>query len=107
MLQLNHAINMNNQALLKEKDRIKFSKVLKKKIDEGFIIEEKNDKLPFAVLFKKGIKVNHNINFIFSCATLGLWSIPWMYQSFVSSRDKRILIAIDEDGNAFEDKCSK
>jgi hypothetical protein len=96
---------MNNQTLTKEEDIIKFSKILKEKIDKGFVIEERNDKLPFAVLSKKGIKVNHNINFIFSCATLGLWSIPWMYQSFISSREKRILVAIDEDGNAFEDKC--
>jgi hypothetical protein len=96
---------MNNQAMTRDEDMVTFSKILKIKMDKGFLIEERNDKLPFAVLFKKGIKVNHNRNFIFSCVTLGLWSIPWIYQSFVSSREKRILIAIDEDGNAFEDKC--
>jgi hypothetical protein len=105
MLKLNHIIIMTNQALIRDEDIIKFSRILKKKIDKGFVIEERNDKLPFAVLSKKGVKVNHNINFIFSCATLGLWSIPWMYRSFISSRDIRILVAIDEDGNAFEDKC--
>lgn len=105
MLKLNHIIIMSNQALTKEEGIIKFSKILKEKINKGFVIEERNDKLPFAVLLKKGIKVNHNVNFVFSCATLGLWSIPWMYRSFISSRDIRILVAIDEDGNAFEDKC--
>jgi hypothetical protein len=105
MLKLNHIIIMTNQALIRDEDIIKFSRILKEKIDKGFVIEERNDKLPFAVLSKKGVKVNHNINFIFSCATLGLWSIPWMYRSFISSRDIRILVAIDEDGNAFEDKC--
>lgn len=105
MLKLNHTIIMTNQALIRDEDIIKFSRILKEKIDKGFVIEERNDKLPFAVLSKKGIKVNHNINFIFSCATLGLWSIPWMYRSFISSRDIRILVAIDEDGNTFEDKC--
>jgi hypothetical protein len=96
---------MNNQAMIRDKNMATFSKILKKKMDKGFLIEERNDKLPFAVLLKKGIKVNHNRNLIFSCATFGLWFIPWVYQSFVSSREKRILIAIDEDGNAFEDKC--
>ncbi|WP_339919717.1 hypothetical protein [uncultured Flavobacterium sp.] len=96
---------MKNQALTLDENKIKFSKIITEKISKGFVIEERNDKLPFAVLSKKGIKVNHNINFVFSCATLGLWSIPWMYKSFISSREKRILVAIDEDGNAFEDKC--
>tara|TARA_R110002124_G_scaffold72123_1_gene193067 strand:- start:176 stop:478 length:303 start_codon:yes stop_codon:yes gene_type:complete len=98
-------IIMKNQALTLDENKIKFSKIITEKISKGFVIEERNDKLPFAVLSKKGIKVNHNINFVFSCATLGLWSIPWMYKSFISSREKRILVAIDEDGNAFEDKC--
>ena len=105
MLKLNHMIIMKNQALTLDENRIKFSKIITEKISKGFVIEERNDKLPFAVLSKKGIKVNHNINFVFSCATLGLWSIPWMYKSFISSREKRILVAIDEDGNAFEEKC--
>tara|TARA_R110000868_G_scaffold85301_5_gene240005 strand:+ start:16104 stop:16424 length:321 start_codon:yes stop_codon:yes gene_type:complete len=105
MLKLNHMIIMKNQALTLDENKIKFSKIITEKISKGFVIEERNDKLPFAVLSKKGIKVNHNINFVFSCATLGLWSIPWMYKSFISSREKRILVAIDEDGNAFEDKC--
>jgi hypothetical protein len=105
MLKLNHTIIMKNQALIKDENTVKFSNILREKINKGFVVEERNDKLPFAVLSKKGMKVNHNIHFLFSCVTLGLWSIPWMYQSFVSSREKRILIAIDEDGNAFEDKC--
>ncbi|UQD56419.1 hypothetical protein [Flavobacterium sp. K5-23] len=83
----------------------KFTNILNSKINNGFVIIEKNEKLPFAVLSKKGVKVNHNINFLISCFTLGLWSIPWMYTSFVSSKEKKILVGIDEDGNTFEDKC--
>jgi hypothetical protein len=96
---------MENPTLIMQDNSVKFSNMLREKISKGFIIEERNDKLPFAVMSKKGVKVNHNINFIFSCVTLGLWSIPWMYQSFVSSREKKIVVAIDEDGNAFVDKC--
>jgi hypothetical protein len=45
---------MNNQAMTRDEDMVKFSKALKIKMDKGFLIEERNDKLPFAVLFKKG-----------------------------------------------------
>jgi hypothetical protein len=96
---------MENQVAVRQENSIKFSNMLREKLSKGFVLEERNDKLPFAVLSKKATKVNHHVNFIFSCVTLGLWSIPWIYQSFVSSREQKILIAIDEDGNAFVDKC--
>lgn len=83
----------------------KFTEILREKVNNGFTVVERNDKLPFAVLSKKRKKVNHNFNFLISCLTFGLWSLPWFYLSFVSNKEKVILIAIDEDGNPFEDKC--
>jgi hypothetical protein len=101
----NHMEIMKNQTLIKDEDSTKFSKIIKEKIRRGFVIEETNDKLPFAVLSKKRINVSPSMNFLFCCLTLGLWSIPWMCNCFISTREKRIIIGIDEDGNAFEDKC--
>jgi hypothetical protein len=83
----------------------KYSNIIADKISNGFIVEERNDKLPFAVLSKDGKAVDHSLNFIICCLTLGLWSIPWIYKTYVTSKGKKILIAIDEDGNTFEDKC--
>lgn len=83
----------------------KYTSTLANKMRNGFMIVENNEKLPFAVLTKKGVEVNHGLNFLFFCATLGLWSFPWIYMSQVSSKEKMILIAIDEDGNTFEERC--
>lgn len=88
-----------------EENLAKFTNALKAKMSKGFEIEERNDKLPFAVLSRKRKKVNHNFNLLLSCITFGAWSLPWIYQCYVSSKEIRILIAIDEDGNTFEDKC--
>ncbi len=83
----------------------KLSTVLAQKVKKGFVIEEINEKLPFVVLSKKKTKVNHNLNFLISCATFGLWSIPWLYKSYKSKKEKKIIIAIDEDGKLFEEEC--
>jgi len=83
----------------------KYASALANKIHKGFVIVEKNDILPFAVLTKKAVTVNHGLNFFIFCATFGLWSLPWIYISQVSSKEKRILVAIDEDGNTFEERC--
>lgn len=83
----------------------KYTSTLANKIHKGFVVVETNDKLPFSVLKKEGFDVNHGLNFLFFCATLGLWSFPWIYMSQVSSKEKMILIAIDEDGNTFEERC--
>ena len=83
----------------------KYSNSIADKISNGFIVEERNDTLPFAVLSKDGKAVDHSLNFIICCLTLGLWSIPWIYKTYVSSKEKKILIAIDEDGNTFEENC--
>ncbi|HJS01372.1 MAG TPA: hypothetical protein VJ780_10595 [Flavobacterium sp.] len=88
-----------------EAENLKLSAVLKQKIEKGFIVEELNNKMPFAVLSKKPTKVNHHLNFWISCATFGLWSIPWVYQSYKAKKEEKILIGVDEDGNTFVDKC--
>ncbi|WP_310377257.1 hypothetical protein [Flavobacterium sp.] len=97
-------IIVNNYSANKE-DLQKYTSRLANKIHQGFVIVEKNDKLPFAVLTKKATKVDHNLNFLIFCATFGLWTLPWIYISQVSSKEKNIVVAIDEDGNTFEDKC--
>lgn len=88
-----------------EKNLLKFKIALKDKVNKGFKIEEINDKLPFAILSKREKKVNYNFNLFLSFITLGIWSLAWVYLCCVSSKEKRLLIAIDEDGNTFEDKC--
>ncbi len=94
----------NNTLILNENSKL-LSNVLAQKVRKGFVVEEVNNKLPFVVLSKKPKKVNHNLNFWISCATFGLWSIPWMCQAFNSKRKKKIIIAIDEDGEIFEEEC--
>ncbi|MBP4143123.1 hypothetical protein MW871_13895 [Flavobacterium sp. I-SCBP12n] len=88
-----------------DEDLRKFSSILTNKMNSGFVVLERNDKLPYAILMKNKKKVDHISNFFMFCATLGLWSIAWIYISQVSSKAKKILIAIDEDGNPFEEKC--
>ena len=82
-----------------------FADSISNKIQNGFVIVERNDKYRFTVLAKEGVKVNHKFNFLVSCATLGIWLLPWLYLSLVSSKAKQILIAIDEEGNVFEQNC--
>lgn len=83
----------------------KYASTLANKIRKGFVIVEKNDKVPFAVLTKKAVDVDHGLNFFIFCATFGLWTLPWIYISQVAAKEKNILVAIDEDGNIFEEKC--
>ncbi|OCB78807.1 hypothetical protein [Flavobacterium crassostreae] len=96
---------MNKPIAVKDENSNKFSEIVQEKISKGFVIEERNDKLPFAVMSKKKKKINHNIYFLVSCITLGIGSIVWIYTSFISSKEIRILVGLDEDGNVFEDKC--
>ncbi|CAH0335254.1 hypothetical protein FVB9288_00888 [Flavobacterium sp. CECT 9288] len=98
-------IHTTSQAESSNANLVKFSNLLKGKTKEGFVVVERNDKLPYAVLLKKKKKVNHIYNFAIFCATLGLWSFVWIYITQVSSKAKKILISIDEDGNPFEEKC--
>lgn len=82
-----------------------FTKVIANKIQEGFVVIEKNEKTPFTVLYKEGRKIDHSMNFMICCATLGMWSLAWLYLARVTSKDKKVLIAIDEDGVVFEENC--
>ncbi|WP_269222263.1 MULTISPECIES: hypothetical protein [Flavobacterium] len=91
--------------LLNQKRLNLFTKVISNKIKDGFVVVERNDKMPFTILYKQGMKVNHKLNFLVCCATLGMWSLPWLYLSQVAAKDKKILIAIDEDGKVFEENC--
>jgi hypothetical protein len=75
------------------------------KIRNGFTVTEKNDKLPFAVLSREARQINHTFNFLLFCLTLGLWTIVWVYLTYVYAKEKTILIAIDEDGKTFEEIC--
>jgi hypothetical protein len=95
------------KSLKTEKERIlqEFSNTVAIKIHNGFKLVENNDKLPFAVLLKEGKEINHSYNFMLFCVTFGLWTLPWIYKSQVSSKTKKILVAIDEEGNIFEEKC--
>lgn len=95
---------MENTLLVKNQN-LKLATVLAQKIKKGFVVEEVNNKLPFVVLSKRPGKVNHRLNFWISCATFGLWSIPWAYKSFEAKKQKKIIIALDEDGMPFEEKC--
>ncbi|OAZ04297.1 hypothetical protein [Flavobacterium succinicans] len=92
-----------NQSLNQE-DLTIFTKSINSKLEEGFILEERNDALPFAVLSKKPKRVNHKLNFKLSCVTLGAWSIVWLYLSHIS-KAKKIVVGLDEDGNVFQENC--
>jgi hypothetical protein len=96
---------MKSKTCTSDENMIKFSSILDDKTSDGFVVLERNDKLPYAVLLKKRQKVDHVFNFCIFCVTLGLWSVAWIYITQVSSKAKKILISIDEDGNPFEEKC--
>ncbi|PVX44797.1 hypothetical protein C8C85_0549 [Flavobacterium sp. 103] len=93
----NHFVNQDKLNL--------FTKIISDKIQNGFVVVERNDKLPFTILYKEGKKINHGLNFLVCCMTFGMWSLPWLYLTQVTSKDKKVLIAIDEEGKIFEEKC--
>ena len=96
---------MTSNTYVNEESLQQFTSILANKIHHGFTIIEKNDSLPFAVLSKNRKEVDHRLNFLLCCMTLGVWSVGWIYITYVSSKEKNIVIAIDEDGNTFEEKC--
>ncbi len=95
---------MKSDFFIHEENFSKFLKIISHKIHDGFVLIEWNDKLPFAVLVKHGKEVDHRFNFLISCLTLGLWSVVWIYLWYYS-RDRNLLVGLDEDGNLFEEKC--
>lgn len=82
-----------------------FTNTIASRIQKGFVIIEKNDKMPFIILMREEKKVNHMLNFVVFCITFGVWSLPWLYIAQVSSKAKKIVVAIDEEGNIFEENC--
>lgn len=88
-----------------EKSTDQFYKMISAKKRNGFVIVEHNEKLPYVVLSKEKKAISHSLHLFLTCLTFGLWSIVWLYLIVTLSRKKNILLAVDEDGNLFEDKC--
>lgn len=94
---------MKSYQLTTGKDSARFQQILSNKIRNGFTVIEKNDKLPYVVLSKERKQIDFSLHLTLFFATLGLWSIVWLY--LFLNRKKQILVAVDEDGNVFEEKC--
>ncbi|RZJ52173.1 MAG: hypothetical protein EOO44_12645 [Flavobacterium sp.] len=96
---------MESYQLINEKNLDRFHKMLSIKERNGFVIIEHNEKLPYAVLSKEKKEINHPFHLFLTMITFGLWAIVWVYLIVSLSRKKDILVALDEDGNVFEEKC--
>ncbi|MHC0444175.1 hypothetical protein ACWA1F_02130 [Flavobacterium sp. 3-218] len=96
---------MESYQFITEKNIDRFYEIIAAKTRNGFVITEQNEKLPYVVLSKEKKAVNHTFHFFLSIITLGFWLIVWIYLTITFSRKKDILVAVDEDGNLFEDKC--
>jgi hypothetical protein len=100
-----NVIIMENNYIITDKSLQDFYNQISLRTRNGFTLTEKNDKLPFAILSRAPREINHTFNFLLFCLTLGLWSVIWFYLIYVYAKKKTILIAIDEDGKTFEEKC--
>ncbi|WP_291284929.1 hypothetical protein [Flavobacterium sp.] len=96
---------METCQLVSEKNLDQFYQMISAKTRNGFVIVEHNEKLPYVVLSKKQKAINHPLHLFLTCITFGLWFIVWLYCIVKLSRKTNILVAVDEDGNLFEDKC--
>lgn len=96
---------METSQFINEKNMDHFNQMISAKTRNGFVIIEHNEKLPYVVLSKQKKDIKHSLHFFLTCLTLGLWSIVWIYLIITLSRKTNILLAVDEDGNLFEDKC--
>lgn len=96
---------MESYQFTTEKDFARFQQKLSAKIRNGFVIIEQNDKLPYVVLSRKKRQTDPSFHLAMTFATLGLWSVVWLYQYIIFHNKKDILVAVDEDGNVFEEKC--
>ncbi|TDW49967.1 hypothetical protein EV144_102398 [Flavobacterium sp. 270] len=96
---------MESYQFIDDKNLDQFQKMLSTKIRNGFVITEQNDKLPYVVLSKEKKAINHPLHLFITFITLGLWALVWIYLIVAHSHKKNILVAVDEDGNLFEDKC--
>jgi len=96
---------MESYQFIEHKNLDQFHRKLSAKIRNGFVIIEHNEKLPYAVLSKEKKEINHSLHLFLTIITLGFWSIIWICLIMTLSRKKDILVALDEDGNLFEEKC--
>ncbi|WP_286964877.1 hypothetical protein [Flavobacterium sp. UBA4854] len=96
---------MESYQFITEKNLDRFYEIIAAKTRNGFVITEQNEKLPYVVLSKEKKAINHTFHLFLSIITLGFWLIVWIYLILKFSRKKDILVAVDEDGNLFEDKC--
>ncbi|RXM46413.1 hypothetical protein [Flavobacterium sp. YO64] len=88
-----------------EKTLNQFHEMISAKTRNGFVVVEHNEKLPYVVLSREKKVVKHTLHLFLTCLTFGLWSVVWIYLIVTLSQKKNILVAVDEDGNLFEDKC--
>jgi predicted transcriptional regulator len=77
---------METYQFTNKKSLDQFYEMISAKKRNGFVVVEHNEKLPYVVLSKEKKAIKHSL-----IVTL--------------SRKKNILVAVDEDGNLFEDKC--
>lgn len=96
---------MSNEQLIQQQNVQLFSNLISNKLNNGFVLEERNDELFFAVLSRGGKVIDHSFNFVIFIFTLGLWSVAWLYLTLEYAKPKKILVAIDEEGIPFEEKC--
>jgi hypothetical protein len=96
---------METYQLVNQKNLDQFHKTLSTKIRNGFVIIEHNEKLPYAVLSREKKEINHSFHLFLTIITFGFWSVIWICLIITLSQKKDILVALDEDGNLFEEKC--
>jgi hypothetical protein len=82
----------------------RFSNIISNKTMEGFMVADRNDKALVAVVVKQGDKVNHLLHLLISFLTCGFWVIGWAWFALVKSKEQRIRISIDSNGNLIEEK---
>jgi hypothetical protein len=96
---------METYQFTNEKTLAQFHEMISAKTRNGFVVVEHNEKLPYVVLSKEKKAIKHSLHLLLTCLTLGLWALVWIYLIVTLSQKKSILVAVDEDGNLFEDKC--
>ncbi|CAC9973819.1 hypothetical protein DBB36_21500 [Flavobacterium sp. WLB] len=96
---------METYQFTNDKTLDQFYKMISAKTRNGFVIVEHNEKLPYVVLCREKKVIKHFLHLFLTCLTFGIWSIVWIYLIVTLSRKQNILVAVDEDGNLFEDKC--
>lgn len=95
---------MNSHQITNKENLQKHTGAISNKIHKGFVVIENNEKSPFGILKKEGFDIHQGVNFLLFFVTFGLWSLPQLYRSYVSSKEKMIPISIDKNGNTFEQR---